>query len=153
MINKMEVKMSTLEKAIALAASVHAGQKDKAGAPYILHPLRVMFSVETETEKIVAILHDVVEDTPLDLEMLGKLGFAKEVTDALKLLTRSKTESYEEFIERVRVNPLAVRVKLADLDDNLDVKRFKDPSLVNGDRLSKYIRAKARLMEKINNMK
>jgi (p)ppGpp synthase/HD superfamily hydrolase len=137
--------MSTLEKAIALAASAHAGQKDKAGAPYILHPLRVMFLVESETEKIVAVLHDVVEDTPVDLPMLEKLGYSKEVTGALAMLTRRRGEPYEEFIERVKTNPIATRVKLADLNDNLDVRRFKDPSMVNMDRIKRYIRAKAEL--------
>ncbi|WP_174591151.1 GTP pyrophosphokinase [Methanocella conradii] len=135
--------MSTLEKAIALAACAHAGQKDKAGAPYILHPIRVMSSVETETEKIVAILHDVVEDTPVDLPMLEKLGFSKEVLDALGCLTRRTCEPYEDFILRVKENPIAVKVKLADLNDNLDLKRYKDPSMVNMDRLKRYMRAKA----------
>ncbi|BAI61656.1 conserved hypothetical protein [Methanocella paludicola SANAE] len=142
--------MPTLEMAIALAASAHAGQKDKAGAPYILHPLRVMFQVESLTEKVVAILHDVVEDTPIDLPMLEKLGYPKEVTDALALLTKRRGEPYEAFIERVKTNTVATRVKLADLNDNLDVRRFKDPSLVNVDRIKRYIRAKAVLTEAMN---
>jgi (p)ppGpp synthase/HD superfamily hydrolase len=135
--------MSTLERAIALAACAHAGQKDKAGAPYILHPIRVMSSVETETEKIVAILHDVVEYTPIDIPILEKLGFSREVLDALDCLTRKTCEPYDDFILRVKKNPIAARIKLADLNDNLDLKRYKDPSMVNMERLKRYMQAKA----------
>lgn len=78
-------------------------------------------------------------------------GPSKEVTDALAQLTKRRGEPYEAFIERVKINPIAARVKLADLNDNLDVRRFKDPSMVNVDRIKRYIRAKAVLTEAMNN--
>src|SRR5436190_17301973 len=118
--------MPGLEDAIALAVAAHNGQVDKAGQPYILHPLRVMFRLETEEERVVGVLHDVLEDTPHTVEGLAGLGYPPAVVDALVALTRRNGETYEAFVERVAQNPLATKVKLADLADNLDVTRLKE---------------------------
>jgi len=139
--------MPTLEDAIALAVEAHRGQRDKAGQAYILHPLRVMMRLETEPERMAAILHDVVEDTPYTLERLRELGYPQEVLGALDCLTKREGESYEAFIERVRPHPLARRVKLADLEDNMDVRRLLAVGPRESERLARYRAAWARLKE------
>lgn len=139
--------MPTLEDAIALAVEAHRGQRDKAGQTYILHPLRVMMRLETEPERMAAILHDVVEDTPYTLERLRELGYPEEVLGALDCLTKRDGESYEAFIERVRPHPLARRVKLADLEDNMDVRRLLSVGPKETERLARYRAAWARLKE------
>src|SRR5688572_11662876 len=106
--------MSTLERAIAIAAEAHAGQVDKAGQPYILHPLRVMLRVQTEHERIAAVLHDVVEDTSVTLEQLSGEGFADEVLHAVEALTKRPGESRSEAALRAAADPVARNVKLAD---------------------------------------
>jgi (p)ppGpp synthase/HD superfamily hydrolase len=139
--------MPTLEDAIALAVEAHRGQRDKAGQTYILHPLRVMMRLETEAERMAAILHDVVEDTPYTLERLRELGYPQEVLSALECLTKREGESYEAFIERVRPHPLARRVKLADLEDNMDVRRLAAVGPREAERLARYRAAWSRLKE------
>jgi len=137
--------MPTLEDALALALDAHRGQRDKAGQTYLLHPLRVMFRLETETERMVALLHDVVEDSPYTLERLRGLGYSEEVLGALDCLTKREGEPYEAFIERVRPHPLARRVKLADLEDNMDVRRLPAVTEKDAQRLARYRAAWARL--------
>ncbi|MBA2563833.1 MAG: HD domain-containing protein [Gemmatimonadetes bacterium] len=132
---------SALEEAIALAVEAHRGQRDKAGAPYILHPLRIMGSMQTETEKVVAMLHDVVEDTEWTIERLRERGFVEEVLTAVDALTRRPEESYEAFVDRAATNPVARRVKIADLEDNMDVRRIGTVSERDANRLTKYHRA------------
>ncbi|SEK28336.1 HD domain-containing protein [Stigmatella aurantiaca] len=139
--------MPTLEDAIALAVEAHRGQRDKAGQSYILHPLRVMMRLQTEAERMAAILHDVVEDTPYTLERLRALGYPEEVLGALDCLTKREGESYEAFIERLRPHPLARRVKLADLEDNMDVRRLPSVGPREADRLTRYRAAWSRLQE------
>ncbi|QSQ18059.1 HD domain-containing protein [Myxococcus landrumensis] len=139
--------MPTLEDAIALAVEAHRGQRDKAGQPYVLHPLRLMLKLETEEERTVAVLHDVVEDTPWTLERLRERGYPAPVLRALEGLTRRKDESYEAFIERLRPDALARRVKLADLEDNMDVRRLTAVTAKDTERLARYRAAWARLRE------
>ena len=115
--------MPTIEDAIKLALDKHHGQVDKGGAPYILHPLRIMFGMQTETEQIVAVLHDVVEDSDVTLDDLRRMAFSEAVVEALDHLTRRDGESYEQFIQRIKPHQLAVRVKLGDLRDNMDIRR------------------------------
>lgn len=115
-----------LNKALGIAYKAHWEQTDKAGAPYILHPMRVALRCQTEDEKIVALLHDVVEDTPITLEELKAQGFSDKVLSALKCLTKIKGEDYQTFIQRVATNPLAVKVKIQDLEDNMDLSRLGD---------------------------
>lgn len=112
-----------LSKAIELAAKAHAGQVDKAGEPYILHPLRVMLSVQSMDERIVAVLHDVIEDTAVDTSDLLNLGLSDRQIEAVVALTRLPHETYDQFIERVALNPLATAVKRADIADNMSPAR------------------------------
>ncbi len=136
--------MSMLEKAIALATNAHAGQKDKAGYPYILHPLRVMLNMDAESEMIVAVLHDIVEDTQITSEELRRQGFSEEVLDAVRVLSKQDKEDYFAYIGKITQNPIARKVKLADLEDNMNIKRLKDQDYLNESdvaRLKKYYRA------------
>lgn len=138
--------MSTLERAIEIARQAHAGQVDKAGTDYIGHPLRVMERGETEEQKIVGVLHDVVEDYDWTFEMLEAEGFSSEVIAALKCVTKiSEDEDYDYFIDRVLTNRLAVRVKLYDLEDNLDVSRLDSLTDADVARCKKYLHARDRL--------
>ena len=136
-----------LEGAIALAAKSHKGQRDKSGMPYILHPLRVMLKMSTETEMIVAVLHDVVEDSSLNLHDLASVGFSEEILQAIDCLTWRKDESYDEFIGRAQANPLSRKVKIADLEDNMDLKRLGSLTEKDVERLKKYHRIWLRLTE------
>lgn len=133
--------MATLEDAIALAVKSHAGQYDKAGKPYILHPLRVMLGQLNEEDMMAGVLHDVVEDTPVTLEDLQAAGYSLEVVAAVDSLTRRDDESYEDYLVRCRANPIALRVKLADLQDNMDIRRIQDLRDKDLSRLQKYIKA------------
>lgn len=137
--------MSTLERAIAIAANAHAGQTDKAGVAYILHPLRVMLLLETEAERIVGVLHDVVEDTPITFDDLRAAGFTDEILAALDSVTRRDDEDYEAFVQRAGENPIGRQVKLADLKDNSDLSRIAAPTEKDYARLEKYRRAIAAL--------
>ena len=139
--------MPTLEEAIALAAQAHRGQADKAGQPYVLHVLRVMFRVETEQERIVAVLHDLVEDTKYTFDDLRTLGYPAEIVEALDCVTRRPEESYEQFVDRAAANPIARRVKLADLEDNMDIRRYTTLTERDLERLQRYLRAWQRLKE------
>jgi (p)ppGpp synthase/HD superfamily hydrolase len=123
--------MSLLENVIAIAVEAHRGKKDKAGDIYILHPLRAMFRMETEDEKIVAILHDVVEDhgDVWPVERLRQIGFSPRILEALDGVTKREGEAYEKFVERSASNPISLKVKLADIEDNLDLRRLPE---VNG---------------------
>lgn len=131
-----------LKKAIEIATDAHKGATDKYGSPYINHVTRVMNLGATEEEKIVGVLHDVVEDTHWTFEKLEAEGFSFEVIAALKCVTKiSEEEDYEEFTLRVSKNPLAVKVKINDLTDNMDIRRI--PMLTEKDliRLMKYHKA------------
>lgn len=131
-----------LDKAILIAAQAHLGQKDKMDAPYILHPLRMMLRFRSETEMMVAVLHDVVEDNPeWSLDKLRQEGFSEEVIQAVDHLTRREDETYQEFTERAKQNPLARRVKIADLEDNMDIKRYHHLTEQDHERLVRYHRA------------
>lgn len=135
-----------LEKAIAIAVEAHRGQIDKAGKPYILHPLRVMLAGKTEDEMICGILHDVVEDTPISIEMLEKEGFSDAVLEALELLTRDSKTPYQDYIEAISKNPLAIHVKLYDLHDNLNRDRIIFPTQADEERMEKYKKAQQYLL-------
>ena len=134
--------MSTLERAIEIATEAHRGQFDKAGNDYIGHPLRVMAAGKTTEEKIVGVLHDVIEDTDWTFDRLAAEGFSAEVIDALRCVTKlSEDEPYDNFIARVKASPLAVAVKLNDLSDNMDIRRLPYISDKDVKRLKKYLRA------------
>ena len=140
--------MSTLERAIEIAHEAHSGQLDRAGKEYIGHPMRVMEAGKTLEEKIVGVLHDVVEDSAeWSFERLEAEGFAPEIIEALRCVTkRSEDESYDKFIARVKTNPLAVAVKLNDLTDNMDIRRLPYLSDKDVKRLKKYLKAYKQLI-------
>lgn len=139
--------MSTLQRAIEIATDAHKGQFDKSGKDYIGHPLRVMEMGRTEEEKIVGVLHDVVEDTDWTFEALEAEGFSLEIITALKCVTKiSENENYDDFIERVKKNPLAVAVKINDLTDNMDIRRLPYLSDKDVKRLKKYLKAYKKLI-------
>ena len=141
--------MSTLERAIAIAAEAHAGQVDKAGAPYVLHPLRMMLQLSSTDERIVAVLHDVCEDCPgWTFDRLRGEGFPPHIIEALGSVTKRDGEDYEAFVLRAAANPLGRFVKLADLRDNSDLSRIASPSDNDLKRLEKYRRAIA-LIERL----
>lgn len=134
--------MATLERAMEIAISAHKGQKDKSGADYILHVMRVMHKGETDMEKICGILHDVIEDTHWTFEDLKKEGFSDDVISVLRCVTKvSDSEDYDVFIDRVKPNPVAVKVKLNDLMDNMDITRFTQLNEKDLKRLNKYLTA------------
>jgi len=136
----------TLERAIEIAARTHAGQTDKGGAPYILHPLRVMLRVAPGAQQIVAVLHDVVEDSDVTFEDLEREGFSAEVVKGLRAVTKVEGESYEDFVARAALDPVGKAVKLADLMENSDLSRIAEPSQKDLERVEKYGRAIAYLM-------
>ena len=136
----------TLERAIEIAARTHAGQTDKGGAPYILHPLRVMLRVAPGAQQIVAVLHDVVEDSDVTFEDLEREGFSAEVVKGLRAVTKVEGESYEDFVARAALDPVGKAVKLADLMENSDLSRIAEPSRKDLERVEKYGRAIAYLM-------
>jgi (p)ppGpp synthase/HD superfamily hydrolase len=138
--------MATLGRAIAIAAQAHQEQRDKAGAPYILHPLRIMAQMSTEAEMIVAVLHDLLEDTEWTIDQLRAEGFSADVLAALECVTRRDKETYDAFIERARSNTLARRVKLADLEDNMDLRRIAQITDRDIERVRKYHRARQLLI-------
>ena len=144
---KMFLKI-ILDRAKEIARAAHEGQVDKAGKPYIEHPMRVMNMGKSMEEKIAGILHDVVEDSEWTFEMLEKEGIPKDVMDALRCVTKlSEDEDYDHFIARVKTNPLAVKVKLNDLKDNMDITRLEEVTEKDVSRLNKYIRAYRQLTE------
>jgi len=137
-----------LEKAIELATTHHRGQVDKGGNAYILHPLAVMMRVKTTEEKIVAVLHDIIEDTPVTLDELRQHLFPEHIILAIDTLTKRKKESYDKYIWRIKNNPIALVVKLADLEENLDLTRIPSPTEKDLERVKKYYLVKKYLTNK-----
>lgn len=140
--------MATLERAISLAADAHAGQVDKAGQPYILHPLRVMLRVDTDEERIAAVLHDIVEDTPITLEHLAQEGFSDAILKAVEALTKLPGENRLEAAARAAENEIACAVKLADNTENMDLSRIANPTEMDYARLKEYESVRALLLRK-----
>ena len=131
-----------LAKAINIAIKAHEGQVDKTGMPYYGHIMRVMTAGRTIDEKIVGVLHDLVEDTEWTFEDLTQQGFPKHIINALRCVTKlSEDEPYNDFINRLKSNPLAVAVKINDLTDNMDIKRLNEITESDVIRLRKYLTA------------
>lgn len=130
-----------LEKAIFIAVTAHKGQIDKGGNPYILHPIRVMISVKTIEEKIVALLHDVLEDSDITIAQLRNEGFSESTLEAIQLLTKTPGCSYEDYLRRIKSNSLALEIKKADLNDNLDNSRLSELTRSDYKRIDKYKKA------------
>lgn len=139
--------MPTLERAIEIAARAHAGQIDKGGGPYILHPLRLMLAVSGAHERMAAVLHDVVEDTSVSFEDLEREGFPADVIEAVRALTKLPGEKRPDAARRAAANPIARRVKLADVTDNMDLSRIANPTEKDFARLKEYEIVRAILLE------
>lgn len=140
--------MSNYETALKLAKQAHKGQKDMGGADYIDHPIRVSKRGKTEEQKIVGLLHDVIEDSDLTFKDLRKYGFSEDIIRAVGLLTKlTNNESYDDFIDRIirSGNQTAIRVKINDLLDNMDTKRLKNVTSKDIERVRKYLNAYAKL--------
>jgi (p)ppGpp synthase/HD superfamily hydrolase len=133
--------MATLERALQVAVQAHAGQKDKSGAAYIFHPIRVMMRCTSPEAKIVGLLHDVVEDTSVTFEELEAEGFSVDVLAALRLLTHASEVPYEDYIEQVKTHTIATEAKLADLEDNMDIRRLQEVDEKAAKRFKKYLAA------------
>ena len=130
-----------LGTALEIAWDAHRGQVDKAGRPYISHPLTVASKMDTEEEIAAALLHDVVEDSRYTLDDLRKAGIPEEVLEAVRLLTRSPEEDYFDYVRRVKENPIAAKVKMADLQHNSRLDRLPEITEADRERLEKYRRA------------
>lgn len=127
-----------LQKAIQLATNAHRNQKDKGGRPYIFHPIRVSLKMKSDTSKIIALLHDVVEDTPWTISDLRNHGFNDVILKSVDILTRKKNQYYDEYLESISSDPFSREVKIADLEDNMDITRLPFIQVKDLDRLKKY---------------
>ena len=142
-----------LEQAISIASLAHEGQLDKGGEPYILHPLRVMMKLKDYDLRIIAVLHDVIEDCGLTLDDLVSIySVPFELARIVDILSRKDNESYDEYIERISKNYKAIKVKLADLEDNMDLNRINNPTQNDYDRVAKYAKAREKLVNKLFNI-
>ena len=135
------VEQSMVDLALSIARKAHEGQLDKAGVDYIEHPIYVASQVDTEEEKAVALLHDVIEDSPVSAEELLQAGLPETVVTAVQVLTKKKEQDYQTYLETVKKNPLARVVKLADLEHNSDLSRLSSITEKDRERLKKYKKA------------
>lgn len=134
-----------LRKALMLCCEIHKDQVDKGGAPYYMHPITVALNMETEEQKIVALLHDVVEDSETTLEDLKAMGFSDRIIDAIDRVTK-KGESYGIYLKKIKENDLARAVKLGDLEHNSDLTRLKTVTEKDLNRVKRYKKAKEYLL-------
>lgn len=139
--------MDQIQLAQQICQEAHYEQFDKAGQPYYLHPFAVADMCETEEEKVVAYLHDVLEDSEYDEVYLRMCGFSDKVVEAVKILTKELGEDYMQYIDRVSKNKLATSVKLADLSHNMDIRRTEHPGAEDYARVEKYRAAMKRLLQ------
>ena len=134
-------EQSMVDLALSIARKAHEGQLDKAGVDYIEHPIYVASQVDTEEEKAVALLHDVIEDSLVSAEGLLQAGLPETVVTAVQVLTKKKEQDYQTYLETVKKNPLARVVKLADLKHNSDLSRLSSITEKDRERLKKYKKA------------
>ena len=134
-------EQSMVDLALSIARQAHEGQLDKAGVDYIEHPIYVASQVDTEEEKAVALLHDVIEDSPFTAEELLLAGLLETVVTAVQILSKKKGQDYQTYLENVKSNPLARVVKLADLKHNSDLSRLSSVTDKDLERLEKYKKA------------
>jgi (p)ppGpp synthase/HD superfamily hydrolase len=139
-----------LEKAISIAANAHSDQKDKAGKPYILHPIRVMLKLNSEEEMIIGVLHDVIEDTNITSDDLLLSGFSINIVNTLICLSRDKKQSYDSYIDNICTNKLACKVKLADLEDNMNINRIPNPTEKDYQRNERYHAAYLKIIKALD---
>ncbi len=137
----MEELTLLLQKARAIAEEAHRGQVDKGGKPYVQHPVRVAENCCTPEAKVAALLHDTIEDGGVTAGYLREQGFPDCIVEAVVALTRREGEEYEDYVRRAAANPIAHEVKLADLEDNMDLSRIPHPRQRDLDRMERYRRA------------
>ena len=130
--------MNLIEKSLQIALRAYSGKTDKAGREYILHPLRVMAKMNTEFEMSAALLHDVIEDSEITAEQLLAEGIPAEVVEAVQFLSKNEGEEYQDFVIRAKKNQLAAKVKIADIEDNIDVLRLQSLDDYDLARVKKY---------------
>ncbi|MBR4391783.1 MAG: GTP pyrophosphokinase [Bacteroidales bacterium] len=130
-----------VDLALKIAIRAHEGQKDKLGREYVMHPIRVAERCKDPKAKIVALLHDTLEDTDVTGEYLQEQGFPEEIVEGILSVTKHEGETYEEFVRRASINPIGKEVKRADLEDNMDIRRLKEITDEDVKRLRKYLRA------------
>jgi (p)ppGpp synthase/HD superfamily hydrolase len=130
--------MKLIEKSLHIALRAYAGKTDKAGCEYIHHPLRVMAKMKTDLEMSVALLHDVIEDSDITAEQLLAEGIPVEVVEAVVCLSKNENESYQDFVARAKKNKLAAKIKIADIEDNIDVLRLTSLDEYDLARIKKY---------------
>lgn len=136
-----EESAKLLDKAARICVEKHAGQRDKTGAAYFQHPMRVAMRCKSDDEKMVALLHDTIEDTDVTPEYLLAEGFPQAIVDGVLSVTKREVEGYEEFVARAKRNPIGRTVKLHDLEDNLDIFRLTELDATMMERYNKYLRA------------
>lgn len=141
-----EVAAKLLDKAASICINKHAGQRDKMGRAYFQHPMRVAMRCHSDDQKIVALLHDTIEDTDVTVEYLLAEGFPQYIVDGILSVTKREGESYKDFVARAALNPLGREVKLHDIEDNLDVLRLDSVSPSMAARFSKYLAAREYLL-------
>ena len=144
-------KGELLGKVLVLATNAHAGQFDRGGNPYILHPMKVMHYLKSDDEELqcMALLHDVVEDTKTTWDDLRDIGCTERVINGVKALTKMPGESYDQYKEGVFANPDAMKVKMADLRHNTDIRRLKGVTEKDIIRMEKYNRFYLELQAKV----
>lgn len=130
--------MQLIEKSLDIALRAYAGKTDKAGREYIHHPLRVMAKMKTDLEMSAALLHDVIEDSDITAEQLLAEGIPAEVVEAVVCLSRNENEDYQDFVGRTKKNELAAKIKIADIEDNIDVLRLASLDEYDLTRIKKY---------------
>ena len=135
-----------LDLAIKIAEKAHEGQFDKADQPYILHPLTVMAQMDDVESKIVAVLHDAIEDSELNITELSQQGFPELITEAIAAITKLDGELYDDYLLRVMANAIALKVKIADVSHNMDISRIANPTVRDFQRLEKYQKVLKQLM-------
>jgi (p)ppGpp synthase/HD superfamily hydrolase len=130
--------MKLIEKSLQIALRAYTGKTDKAGREYILHPLRVMAKMKTDLEMSAALLHDVIEDSDITAEQLLIEGIPSEVMEAIQYLSKNEGEEYQDFVARAKRNKIAAKVKITDIEDNLDVLRLSSLEEADFARIQKY---------------
>ena len=140
-IKEMKDYSELFDLALKIAIRAHEGQKDKSGREYVMHPIRVAERCKDPKAKIVALLHDTLEDTDVTMEYLREQGFPEEIVEGIISVTKHEGETYEEFVRRASKNPIGKEVKMADLEDNMDIRRLKEITDEDVIRLRKYLQA------------
>nr|AFK29749.1 hypothetical protein [uncultured bacterium] len=140
------------KQAMRISYEAHKGQYDRGGIPYVFHPFSVANKMDDEESTILALLHDVIEDTDTTISDLRSEGISESILEALQLLTKGKSEDYFHYIDRLKNNPLAIKVKLADLEHNSKTSRLSSVGIADKNRLEKYKKARKILLTELESL-